>query len=134
MRETIEIARPVAEVYAYVTDPNRFAEWQDDVVSVRVEGKRFTTTRRIGGSDRTMTQEIIEADPPRTWAARGIDGPVRPTARVTIEPTPGGSRLTFDLEFEGHGMGKALLPMVRRAAAKGAPSSYQKLKARLENT
>jgi uncharacterized protein YndB with AHSA1/START domain len=129
MRETIEIARPVDEVYAYVTDPNRFGEWQDDVVSVNVEGNRFTTTRKVGG---TTTQEITEVDPPRSWAARGIDGPIRPIARVTIEPSPAGSRVTFDLEFEGHGMGKALLPMVRRAAAKGAPLSYQKLKARLE--
>jgi uncharacterized protein YndB with AHSA1/START domain len=36
----IEIARPAEEVFAYVTDPARFSEWQDDVVSVRVEAGR----------------------------------------------------------------------------------------------
>ena len=27
---TIEIARPPDEVFAYVTDPSRFPEWQED--------------------------------------------------------------------------------------------------------
>ena len=69
---SIEIARPPEEVFSYVTDPSRFAEWQPDVVSVRIEGGRppsvgskFTTTRRIGGIERTMTQEITEINPPR---------------------------------------------------------------------
>src|SRR5687767_10338520 len=53
---SIEIARPPAEVYTYATDPSNFAEWQRDVVGVRLEGPplrvgtTFTTTRRIGGS------------------------------------------------------------------------------------
>src|SRR5262249_17894275 len=55
---TIDIARPPDEVFAYVTDPARFPEWQDDVVRVQVAGSRFTTTRRIGRAERTMTQEI----------------------------------------------------------------------------
>ena len=60
---SIEIDRPPDEVFSYVTDPSRFAEWQYDVVSVRIEsgrppslGSRFTTTRRIGRAERTMTQ------------------------------------------------------------------------------
>jgi uncharacterized protein YndB with AHSA1/START domain len=133
---TIEIARPPEQVFAYLTDPTKFPEWQDDVVSVRVDGAKFTTTRKIGGSNRTMTQEITENNPPTSWAARGIDGPIRPSARLTVEPLGGGmaSRVTIALDFEGHGLGKVLLPMVRRAAEKGAPLSYQKLKARLEQS
>ena len=138
---SIEIARPPEEVFAYATDPARFAEWQDDVVGVRVEGRgplgvgsRFTTTRRIGGAERTMTQEVTELAAPRRWAAAGVDGPVRPSATVTVEPLGGGagSRVTFALDFEGHGIGRPLLPMVRRQAEKQAPRSYRKLKDRLE--
>ena len=75
----IEIDRPPGEVFAYATDPLRFAEWQADVVSVRFEGEalpavgsRFTTTRRIGRAERAMTQEITEVNPPRAWAAHGV--------------------------------------------------------------
>ena len=35
---SIDIARPPEEVFAFATDPSRFAEWQRDVVRVRVEG------------------------------------------------------------------------------------------------
>ena len=34
---SIEIDRAPADVFAYVTDPARFSEWQDDVVSVRMD-------------------------------------------------------------------------------------------------
>ncbi len=33
----IEIARPAEDVFAYATDPSRFSEWQDDVVTARLE-------------------------------------------------------------------------------------------------
>jgi uncharacterized protein YndB with AHSA1/START domain len=138
----IEIARPPDEVYAYVTDPSRFPEWQHDVVRVRVQqgrppgvGSRFTTTRRIGRVEQTTTQEVTAADPPRRWAARGVDGPFRPSAEVTVEPLDGGagSRVTFALDFEGQGIGRLLpLEVIRRMAAKGAPRSYRNLKERLE--
>jgi uncharacterized protein YndB with AHSA1/START domain len=33
---SIDTARPPDEVFSYVSDPSRFAEWQADVVSVHV--------------------------------------------------------------------------------------------------
>jgi uncharacterized protein YndB with AHSA1/START domain len=138
---SVEIASPPAEVFAYATDPARFPEWQDDVVGVRVEGGgplgvggRFTTTRRVGGAERTMTQEVTEHAAPRRWAAAGVDGPVRPSASVTVEPLGDGTRslVTFALDFEGHGAGRPLLPVVRRQARRQAPRSYRKLRQRLE--
>ena len=134
---TIEIDRPPAEVFAYATDPGRFPEWQRDVARVHKQGdSRFVTTRRFARAERTMTQEIVRNDPPRTWAARGLDGPIRPTASITVEPLDNGqrSRVTFTLEFEGHGLGVALLPLVRRQAEKGAPMSYRNLKQLLERS
>ena len=139
---TIQIDRPPEEVFSYVTDPTRFAEWQYDVVSVRLEdgrppgvGSRLTTTRRIGRAERTMTQEITEINPPRSWAAHGVAGPIRPSASISVEPLNDStrSRVTFALDFKGHGVGVPLVPVIRRIAAKGAPTSYKNLKKRLEN-
>jgi uncharacterized protein YndB with AHSA1/START domain len=139
---TIEIARPPDEVFSYVTDPSRFAEWQHDVVGVHLAdggplgvGSRFTQTRRVGGIERAMTMEITQNSPPRSWAAHGVDGPIRPTATITIEPQGDGarSRVTFTLDFAGYGIGVPLIPLVRRQAEKGAPTSYQNLKKQLEN-
>ena len=142
MTDTIKIDRPPDEVFSYVTDPTRFAEWQYDVVSVRLEGgrppgvgSRFSTTRRIGRAERTMTQEITKVDPPTSWAARGVAGPIRPNANIAVDPLNDGTRscVTIVLDFKGHGIGVPLVPVIRRIAAKGAPTSYKNLKKRLEN-
>lgn len=139
---SFEIARPPDEVYSYVTDLSRFPQWQQDVVRVPIQGDdppglgtKFTTTRRIGRVEQTTTQEITKISPPRTWTARGVDGPFRPSAGITVEPLDDGtrSRVTIALDFEGHGVGKLLpLEVIRRMAAKGAPRSYRNLKERLE--
>ncbi len=141
IESSIEIARPPEEVFAYLADPSRFAEWQHDVVRVDLKGDRppslgtrFTTTRRIGGVERAMTQEVTELRPPRSWAVRGVDGPIRASANVTVEPLDGGtrSRVRIALAFEGHGIGRPLVPAVRRQAQRAAPVSYRNLKERLE--
>ena len=140
---SIEIARPPEEVFAYVADPSRLAEWQESVVSARAEGggplavgSKVVTTRKIGRLERTMTMEMTKISPPREWAVRGIDGPVRGVVNGTVEPLDDGSRsrVTIELDFEGHGLGKLLVPLVvRRQAQKEMPRNLQNLRERLES-
>jgi carbon monoxide dehydrogenase subunit G len=134
-----EIARAPEEVFAYVTDPSRFDEWQENVLDGRMEGSgigaRCISTRQIGLMKRASTSEVTELSPPRAWSVRGIDGPIRAQVDVRVEPLDGGarSRATIDVDFEGHGMGKLLVPMVvRREAEKEMPRNLRRLKERLE--
>jgi uncharacterized protein YndB with AHSA1/START domain len=141
---TIEINRTPEDVFAYVTDPTGFTEWQNTVVSAHAEdrnpvhlGSRVVMTRKMGGREQTMTSEITEYEPPRSYAFRIIDGPVRAHGKGRFEPLDGGTRtrLTFELDFEGHGIGKVLVPLVvRRQASKELPQSHANLKQRLEAT
>jgi uncharacterized protein YndB with AHSA1/START domain len=131
---TIDIDCPPGRVYEFATDPGRFAQWQPDVVGVRRLGAaRFATTRRMTGGERTVVQEITRDDPPSGWSARGVAGPIRPHASIAVEPAGRGSRVTFTLDFDGHGLGVALLPLVRRQAERAAPHSYANLKRLLEH-
>jgi hypothetical protein len=80
-------------------------------------------------------QEITDFRPSRSFAARSVDGPLRANATIAVEPIDGGSgsRVTFTLDFQGHGVGKLLVPdVIGRIAARRAPSSYRNLKDRLE--
>ncbi len=139
---SIDIARPQDEVFAYVTDPSRFAEWQTGVVGGSMEGgktpsvgSKCLTTRRIGGAEREVTSEVTTLDPPRRWAIHGIDGPIRAIVNVTVRPHNGSaqSRVMIEVDFEGHGIGKLLVPfVVRRQARKEMPSNCLRLKQRLE--
>jgi uncharacterized protein YndB with AHSA1/START domain len=139
---SIEIARAPGEVFAYVTDPSRLAEWQESIVSSHVEGggpssvgSKVVTTRRVGRGERTMTMEMTNVDPPSGWAVRGIDGPVRGVVNGAVEPLDDGarSRVTIELDFEGRGLGKLLVPLVvRRQAQRELPRNLRSLKERLE--
>jgi uncharacterized protein YndB with AHSA1/START domain len=140
---SIEIARPPEEVFAYVTDPSRLAEWQESLVSSRPEGggpptvgMRVVTVRRVGRRERTMTMELTDISAPRSWAARGIDGPIRAIVNGTVEPLDDGarSRATIELDFEGRGIGKLLVPLVvRRQAQQEMPRNVRNLKQQLES-
>ena len=142
--ESIDIARRPEDVFAYVTDPSHVPDWQDSVVSVSREGSgpvsdgtRVVVTRRVGRRDMRMTVELSDLDPPRSWSVRGVDGPVRGMLRGTIDSLQDGqaSRVTMVLDFEGHGIGKLLVPLVvRRQAASEMPKNQQKLKHLLENS
>jgi uncharacterized membrane protein len=136
---SIEIDRAPEDVFAYLDDLSRHTEWQEQLREVRVEtegptrvGTRFRQKRKVPGSVQKMTYEITEHDPPRSASWRGLDGAIRAFGTVSVSPADGGSRVLLQLDFEGHGLGKLLLPLVRSQARKQVPQDQQRLKARLE--
>jgi uncharacterized protein YndB with AHSA1/START domain len=144
IREEIDVDRIPEDVYAYVVDPTRLPEWQESAVAARqVDDKPFGVgsqvhvTRHIGRRDIPMTMEVTAYDPPLSWSMRGIDGPVRGFVHGEVAPLEGGrrSRLTMELDFEGRGIGKFLVPfVVRPQVRKELPRNEQRLKERLEHT
>jgi hypothetical protein len=65
---------------------------------------------------------------------QGIDGPIRATVDVTVELlTETSSRLAIAVDFDGHGIGRLLVPLiVRRQARKEMPANVEALKRRVE--
>jgi hypothetical protein len=107
-------------------------------VSIEIQapavGDRCSTTRRIEGAERPATSEVVRLDPPRVWAVRGIDGPIRAHVDVSVEPlTDLQSRVTIAVDFDGRGIGKLLVPLVvRRQARAEMPGNVARLKERIE--
>jgi uncharacterized protein YndB with AHSA1/START domain len=138
-----EISRNPDEVFAYVTDPTRLPEWQESVIEAESSqtparvGTRARVTRRVGRRELTQSAELADLTPPTRWVVRGLDGPVRGNVTGRIEPLDDGtrSRVTIELELEGHGIGKLLLPLfVQRKAREEMPRNMQRLKEQLEGT
>jgi len=140
IRESIEINRSVDDVFAYLDQLDRHGEWQTSILSVELEtegptrvGTRATEMRKVPGGKQKVTYEITAHEPPRLASFRGVNGPIRPIGTVTVEPAgESRSRVTIDLDFEGHGIGKLLLPLVRRDARKLLPDDQRRFKERLE--
>jgi hypothetical protein len=141
--ESIEINRRPEDVFAYLDDVERHAEWQEQIVEVQPEGdqpmgvgKRVRETRRVPGGDRTMTYEVTQHDPPRQSSFRVLDGPIRAVGTRSVEPVGDGSRsrLTFTRDFQGHGLGgKLLLPVAKGQARKQIPKDQARMKELLES-
>jgi hypothetical protein len=140
---TIDVERSSADVFEYAVDPSRFSEWQTGLLEGRLDrdaavGARCISTRKIGGKPRKVTSEITAYDPPHHWADRGLDGPIRGIVSVDVRPldeTDTRCSVTISVDFEGHGIGKVLVPLiVRRRAAQEMPSNMRRLKERLERS
>jgi uncharacterized protein YndB with AHSA1/START domain len=136
----VEIDRTPEVVFPYVIDPRSFPTWQPAVVDGALDrevsvGAICTTRRKIGGRAREIHSRITEYDPPRRWADHGVDGPIRGIVSVDVTPLDGEARshVTITIDFEAHGIGRLLVPLVvRRQAAREMPSNLRRLKAVLE--
>ncbi|HEY7346032.1 MAG TPA: SRPBCC family protein [Gaiella sp.] len=135
----VEIARPPAEVYAYLADPTRLAEWQADVEEVRdapggplAAGATFTEVRTFLGKRVESTLEAVVAEPGRELTLRTVSGPVQVSIQHLLDPSGDGTALRVVAEADP---GKLLglgAPLVRRAAARRARADFERLKAVLE--
>ena len=135
----VEIARPPAEVYAFLADPTHLPEWQEDVEEVRdapggplSASRRFTEVRSFLGKRVESTLEAVVAEPGRELTLRTVSGPVRITIRHLLEPTGVGT----DLRVVGEADPGKLLglggPLVRRAVQRRAHADFERLKTVLE--
>jgi uncharacterized membrane protein len=141
--ESVEINRRPEDVFAYLDDLGKHGEWDEQIVSTRVEtegptrvGTRATDNRKIPGSrPRDVTYEITEHDPPHKASFHGTNGPVRPEGTMTVDALDDGtrSRVTIDFDLKGHGIGVLFAPLARMTARKQVPKNQAKLKERLES-
>jgi len=138
----VAVECPPRKVFGYVTSPSRFCEWQAGVVSGRfvgdgapAVGTMLEVTRQIAGSRRTATLVISAISPPRSWVLRGVDGLLRATVDVRVDPRHDGqhSDITISVSFTGHGIGRLLLPMAVWMARRRARQNCRKLRQRLES-
>lgn len=136
----IEIARPLEDVFAYVTDPNRLPEWQKGTVQVLREdgsvplreGERLHEVHRAMGRDMRSTVEVAEIDPGRAFALKIVEGPLPLDGRWTFEPVGSGTRVHFTGEGDLRGPMRLAAPLVRRAVARQFRGHHARLKRALE--
>lgn len=118
-----EIARSVAEVFAYVTDPTKLATWQTNTVSVEAEGDgalalgtRLREVHRApGGRQLVSLVEVSEYEPDRVFALQMLEGELPIHARITFEPIERGTRVRFAAHGQPSAAMRLAQPLLRLA-------------------
>jgi len=138
VEDAVEIARPPADVFEFVTDPARFREWQATVVEVepadgdRGVGARLRDVREFMGRRASSILEVTQFEPPTAYTLRVLEGAVRYEIQHRLEPVGDGTRLTICARGKPPGLlGFAARPLVR-AAKRQLRADLQALKSVLE--
>jgi uncharacterized membrane protein len=140
VEESIEIDRPVEEVFAYVAKPENLPEWSNLAVEVKDvsgpfgEGDTFTTVGKFLGRRLETTYERISIEPNRRYTDRAAGGPVPDQAwTYTFEELPAGAtRLTRAVEGEPGGFFKLADPLIERVLKRQVRTDLETLKDLLE--
>ena len=115
---TVQIARPPAEVFAFLADGANNSRWRSGVIDIHLasgsgagavyeQGVKGPFGRRIAAD-----YEVTAYEPDRRIAFRAIAGPVRPEGTFELAPVDGGTRVAFSLRCTPTGLAKLMTPMV----------------------
>lgn len=138
VERSVVIDRPVAEVFAYVSDSSNDPMWQTGVESVSLEGpasvvgSRYTEVRKFMGQEMRSTLEVTAFVPDTRIAAKVVKGPVPFEATITFEASGSGARVTTHIEGEPKGFFKIAEGALRGQLEKSLEQDGQRLKAILE--
>ncbi|HKA26206.1 MAG TPA: SRPBCC family protein [Gaiellaceae bacterium] len=136
---SVEIAKPVHEVWEYLIDPDNVPEWQTSALSSHQisdgemsVGTHLQDERRFLGRRARSEVEVTEFEPERLFTLHGISGPVRFTIRHRLEERDGYTHLEVDAEADPSGIGRLMRPLVEHAASHEIRRDFETLKRVLE--
>jgi uncharacterized protein YndB with AHSA1/START domain len=142
VEESIEIARPIADVFAYATDAENITLYQSNVVEYEQEtsGERDKGARdrgivRVGGKRFGFSQEILEWEPPRRALMRSLEAPMSWELEMRFEELgPSRTRMTIYQETREIGgfFGRLGEGLVNRMYARDVRGNLENLKELLE--
>ena len=138
---SIEIERPVDDVFGYVSDARNYPHWMAHALEVGTdapgpprEGERFVLAIKSVGRRFETPYERTACEPGRRVVDQALGGPI-PDHRwlSAFEEVPGGTRLTRSVEVESSGPLKLLGPVQKRSAARQLRTDLRTLKELLES-
>ena len=139
VEHSIVIRRPVAEVFAFVTDVQTWPRWNSTARDAYKTspgpmgvGTRFRLAGHLFGRAVQMDHEVTAYEPNRTFVARTLSGPFQATGTYTFEPSNGGTRLNLVMEGEPGGVMKLATPALTAAVKRQVETQQAHLKKLLE--
>ncbi|MER5932525.1 SRPBCC family protein [Streptomyces sp. NPDC002054] len=139
---TVEIDRPVEEVFEYLADGRNDPEFSPRVQRIEktpagptAVGTVFRSTVKDAGMTTRREFRITALEPPRLirWAEVSKNLVTATEGGYDLEPLPGDrTRVRIHNLLEGHGIGKLLVGLALAAARRDAPAFGARIKAAVE--
>jgi uncharacterized protein YndB with AHSA1/START domain len=136
---TVNIARPIETVFAYLADGEKCPEWRPGVLDIkRLNGDGGVGTRYVQGVGGLMGRripadyEIAAFERNRAIEFQTVAGPVRPHGRYELAPADGGTRLTFSLDAPLSGIKGLLMARAVQRTMEAEVGALERLKGVLE--
>ena len=141
VRGSIEIARPVEEVFAYMTDLDELPRWLDGVREARplspdtkAIGSQVCHTNEFMGTTFQSVFEVLEWEDNKSTVFKVISGPLRGQSTQRFEPLgPKSTRVTIEVDGDGTGPLKLGNFIAKRAAQRQVDRSLDNVKELLES-
>lgn len=118
-RKTIEVARAPSEAFAYVADFSNTAEWDPGVAEARrltegptAVGSRFEVIALFRGKRHRFEYVVTELEKGRHVAVHADGERAVSHDVVTVEPSGGGSKVTYDAVSKMKGIYRLVEPVI----------------------
>jgi uncharacterized protein YndB with AHSA1/START domain len=136
----VRIARPLEEVFAYVSEPLNFPRWNSAVETVRqtsggADGvpSTYVMERELPSGRAVNRLQVVAREPPRVFAIRTTAGPTPFHYSYSFSARNGATIVQLAAEVDlGHAF--FLGPLLRRAVRSGVDANLATLRAILETT
>lgn len=139
IEESIEIKRPVEQVFGYTTDAKSWPRWQSIIVEAEqtspgpvTVGTTFRGTSRMMGRTMSWTAKAMEFEANRKYGKNIDSGSVTFEQHNTYQPVEGGTRFTILYDMKVSGFLKLMSPMLAGSMRKELKKSLGNLKSLLE--
>lgn len=142
IEESVEINKPVEEVFSYATNPENFTEWAGTVIEVHregsgeaplSEGESFTVEQKLLGRRFEQSFEVTHYEPHQHYAHRSKGGPVPVSMDFTYEPVSSEkTRIVQHNEGEPGGFFALAGPLLKRALGRQMRTNLENLKDLME--
>lgn len=119
IQHSVATARPRPEVFAYVADFEKVAEWDPGIASARRVtgdggvGTRYEIGARFAGRVVPMTYEVVEHSAPGRITLRGTSGGVDAVDDIRFVEAAGGTRVDYRADFTLRGALRFAAPLLR---------------------
>ena len=140
VRSSVQINRPAALVFAFITDPRCYALWHSGFLGVEVTPQgplqvgsliRFRT--RIFMKEFEAVTEIREVHMGKRLVYRGVSGPFAYTGSYILDSSNGSTVVTWILEGETQGFFGMAEPVLSKMASMKLEADLEKIKEVLES-